>query len=301
MGARIESVATAHSRRGRLGRRALRLSDEAVRASLDRAHRRADELDLIINAGLYKDKSLAEPAFASIIQEDVGANRGDPPLPNHHGTFSFDVMNGGCGVLSAAHLVDLFVGAGTVELGLVVAADADPGTGQGFPFPSVGGAILLSHAEGDVGFKQFAFRAFPELSDLFDARVTWEPAAEGARGHGHNVLEVRVAPDFARQCVERGAEVSRAFLDAIGVRADEVDVLVASQYPARFADDLARALGIGDDRVPRVRRELEGAHTAGPLAALEAGIESGAFERARKILFVTAGAGLTIAAALYTK
>ena len=299
MGARIESVATAHSRRGRFGRRALRLSDEAIRVCLERGHRRADELDLLINAGLYKDKSLAEPAFASIIQEDVGANRGDPPLPDHHGTFSFDVMNGGCGVLSAAHLVDLFVGAGTAELGVVVAADADPGIGQSFPFPSVGGAVLLSHADGDVGFKQFAFRAFPEFVDLFDARVTWEPAAGG--GRGRNVVELRVAPEFAPQCVERGAEVARAFLDVVGVHADELDMLVASQYPARFADDLARALGIGDDRVPRVPRELEGAHTAGPLAALEASVESGAFDRARKILFVTAGAGLTIAAALYTK
>jgi 3-oxoacyl-[acyl-carrier-protein] synthase-3 len=301
MGARIESVATSHSRRGRLGRRALRLSDEAVRVCLDRAHRRADELDLLINAGLYKDKGLAEPALASIIQEDVGANPGDPPVREHHGTFSFDVMNGGCGVMSAAQLVDLFVGAGTAQLGLVVAADADPGSGEGFPFPSVGGAILLSHVEGDVGFKHFVFRAFPELADRFDSRVSWEPAAEGAGGRGRNVLEVRVAPDFAPQCVERGVEISRAFLDAVGVRAGDVDMLVASQYPARFADDLARALGIGDDRVPRVRRALEGAHTAGPLAALEAGIESGAFEHARKVLFVTAGAGLTIAAALYTK
>jgi 3-oxoacyl-[acyl-carrier-protein] synthase-3 len=301
MGTRIESVATAHSRRGLLGRGALHLSDEAVRACLRGANRRADELDLLVNAGLYKDRSLAEPALASIIQEDVGANPGDPPRPDHHGTFSFDVLNGGCGVLSAAQLVHLFVGTGTAELGLVVAADADPGTCRDFPFPSVGGALLLSHAAGNAGFGPFVFRAFPELADLFDARVTWEPAARGSNGAGSNVLEIRVDPSFAARCVEHAAEVATAFIESAGWKADDIDLLVASQYPRRFADELAHACGVSGERVPAVSDDLRDAHTAGPIAALEAAIASGLYQRAHRILFVTAGGGLTVAAALYTQ
>jgi 3-oxoacyl-[acyl-carrier-protein] synthase III len=300
MGMRIDSVATA--RPHRVGRRhALGLSDRAVRVCLDRAGRHAGEIDLLVNAGLYRDENLAEPALASIIQEDVGANPGDPPRLDRHGTFSFDVMSGGCGILSATRLVQLFVAAGTAQIGLVVAADADPGASEGFPFPPAGGAILLSHTEADVGFSEFSFRTFPELAGLFDARVAWEPAREGSRERGSNVLEVRVAPDFARECVAHGARATSAFLDAVRVRIEDVDLLVASQYPPRFADDLARTLGVRADRIPRVKREFEGTHTAGPVAALESAVESGSFARARRILFVTAGAGLTIATALYTK
>ena len=76
MRARIEAAAT--SRRHALLRRgALHLSDAAARRCLARAHHRADELDLIVNVGMYKNHGLAEPALASLIQEDLGANPGD--------------------------------------------------------------------------------------------------------------------------------------------------------------------------------------------------------------------------------
>jgi 3-oxoacyl-[acyl-carrier-protein] synthase-3 len=297
MGTLIEAVATARGRRGPFGRRALRLSDDAIRLCLDRAHRRPEELDLLVNAGLYKDKNLAEPALASIIQEDIGANPGSPPRPGHHGTFSFDVMCGGCGVLSAARLLHLFLGRGAARLGVVVAADAGA---SAFPFPSVGGAVLLAHTDEERGFSPFAFRTFPELADLFDARVRWEPDPVGGR-RGRNALEIKEAPAFAGLCAERGAAVASAFLEGVGVRLEEVDLLVASQQPVHFAENLAHLLGLGPDRVPRIDRTLEGAHTAGPIAALEAAMESGQFARAQKMLFVTAGAGLTIATALYKR
>ena len=58
---------------------ALEAVDAAARSCLDRAGRTAGELDLLINAGVYHDKILSEPAFASLIQEDIGANLSHPP------------------------------------------------------------------------------------------------------------------------------------------------------------------------------------------------------------------------------
>ena len=104
MGTRIEA-AVAHHHRGRVfGRGALHLSDAAATECLARAGHRADELDLLINAGIYKDRNAAEPALASIIQEDIGANASSPPRIGCHGTFSFDVLDGGCGVTTAAQI-----------------------------------------------------------------------------------------------------------------------------------------------------------------------------------------------------
>src|SRR5512146_448246 len=109
MGTRIDAAAT-DTHRGRLiGRGTLHLTDVAARSCLDRAHRRSEDLDLLINAGIYKDRNVAEPALASIIQEDIDANIGGTPARlGHHGTFSFDVLNGGCGVITAAQLADSF-------------------------------------------------------------------------------------------------------------------------------------------------------------------------------------------------
>lgn len=300
MGTRIESVATS-IRHGRLpGRGALHLSDEAARRALRRAHHHAGELDILVNAGLYKDFNVAEPAFASIIQEDIGANPGHPPRPDHHGTFSFDVLNGGCGALTAAQVVDMFVGPGTARLGLVLAADADPSprSSRGFPFAPVGGAMLLAHDDGDVGFRRFVTRTFPEDVALFEAAIRWDERA-GFAHRGRNVLEVHEEPAFASRCVAHAIDVAATFLDEAGLRAVDVDVLIASQYPRRFGDEVARALGIPEDRVPQVPREMTAAHTAGPIASLEAAIASGRFAQARHALFVTAGAGITIGVAHY--
>ena len=94
MGTRIEG-AVAHHHRGRVfGRGALHLSDAAAIECLAASGHRANELDLLINAGIYKDRNAAEPALASIIQEDIGANATSPPVVGHHGTFSFDVKGG---------------------------------------------------------------------------------------------------------------------------------------------------------------------------------------------------------------
>lgn len=297
MGTRIEAVATSHSRPWPLASGALHLSDVAARTCLERADRRASELDLLVNAGLYKEHNMVEPALASIIQEDIGANPGHPPGHDRHGTFSFDVMNGGCGALSALQLVDAFVGAGTAQLGLIVAADADPSphTSRGFPFAAVGGAVLLKHVDDGEGFKSFELRTFPEHADLFDVRVEFEPEEK------RNVLVVREDPSFALQCFERATEVTNAFLKRAGLRGSDIDLLIASQYPLGFADDLAMAIGVAPELLPRVRPELAPAHTAGPIAALEVAFESGSFAGSRRILFVTAGAGITIGVALYER
>jgi 3-oxoacyl-[acyl-carrier-protein] synthase-3 len=86
------------------------------------------DIGLLLNAGLYRERILGEPALAALLQADVGANPEDPHGAGH-GTFSFDVANGACGPLTALHIADGFLRAGTVEHALVVASDVDPGRG----------------------------------------------------------------------------------------------------------------------------------------------------------------------------
>lgn len=300
MGTCIEAAATARPRGRVFGRGARGLSDAAANSCLERAHRAPDELDLLINAGLYKDGNMAEPALASIIQDDIGANRGSPPRIGHHGTFSFDVANGGCGVITAAQLADGFVGSGRAHVGLIVAADADPSprTSKRFPFRPAGGAVLLAHTPRDAGFHHFEIRTFPAQAPLFEIDLRWDPSA-GLAHRGRNVLEVYEAPGFAESCVEHACEVARGVLAQAALTPGDIDLVIASQYPRHFATQVAGRLGIPVDRIPHVADDLAGAHTAGPIAALEAAIESKRFAHARHTLFVTAGAGITIGAALY--
>ena len=299
MGTIIEAsataTATAHQRSLTPG--ALELADAAVRSCLERANRTADELDLLINAGVFHDKILSEPAFASLIQEDIGANLGHPAGAGH-GTFSFDVYNGGCGLLTGIHLVDGMLASGTVKLGMVVASDMDPepGVSEGFTFPGVGGAVLLSADDSRAGFTAFQFATFPEFAELFQSYVDWhDDARRGLAGHGRNILTVEIDESYAARALECAESTVRNLAGARALDLGEVDLLVATASVPGFAVGLAARLGVSAELVASPADGLAGALTAAPAVALE----SVALEAASTVLFVSAGAGITVAVALY--
>ena len=294
MGTIIEATATATADRPP---GALKLADAAALSCLERANRSADEVDLLINAGVYEDKSISEPAIASLIQEDIGAN---PEQQNGvgQGTFSFDVRNGACGLLTGIHLVDGMLASGTVELGMVVASDMDPepGVSEGFVFPAVGGAILLRADDSRPGFSSFQFETFPEFADLFQSYMDWQEDAPGGEiPHGGNVLTVEIAESYATQAIDCAESTARQLSAANGLDLSQVDLLVATASVPGFADGLAKRLGVSLDRAASPSDDLAGAHTAAPAVALE----SVRLEGGRTALFVSAGAGITVVAALY--
>jgi len=303
MGTRIEAVATARARHGPFHKGALKLADEVARACLARAHRDPGEIDLLINAGIYRDDELAEPALAALIQEDIGANPGHPPREGAHGTFSFDVANGGCGVLTALELLDGFVRSGTIRLGLVVASDSHSPGAESFPFPAVGGALLVQPAHDGEGFVDFAFETFDEANGTFEGSISWHERTRHLplSRPGRNVLTVTQGDAYAGRAIECAEEATRRFLARHELAASAVDLAIFSQSPAGFAEGLSKRLDLPCERVARVTDELREAHTAGPIAALDAATESGQFAAARTIVFATVGAGIVVGLALYRK
>jgi 3-oxoacyl-[acyl-carrier-protein] synthase-3 len=292
MGTIIEATATAEG--GSLG--ALGLADAAARLCLERAKRTAEEVDLLINAGVYNDKGISEPAVASLIQEDIGANPEQQPGAGQ-GTFSFDVRNGGCGMLSGIQLVDGMLASGTVKLGLVVASDIDPdpGVSEGFGFPAVGGAVLLSWDDSRAGFTAFRCVTFPEFAGLFQSNVAWREDTRPGLSHGRNVLTVEIAESYADRALECAESTVREMAAAGVLDLGEVDLLVATASVPGFAAALAKRLGVSTARVASPSGALAGAHTA----ALAVALASVRLEVGRTALFVCVGAGITVVVALY--
>jgi 3-oxoacyl-[acyl-carrier-protein] synthase III len=327
MGTRIEAVSTSRPRRRFGGTGAIRLANDAARACLERAGRTAGDVDFLINAGVYRDNNIGEPAVASIIQQDISASP-EPPIEGGRGTFSFDVINGAVGVLSGIHILDGFLSSGAIDVALVVAADQDPDRGSHwdfpfglvgasgrvsrrgrakFPFPAIGGAMLLSREEDESkGFSRFAFTSFPEYRRLFTSEVLWKPRPLPGlltdalpRLSGRNVLRFEVREGFTARAVDCALATVGPFLESAGLRASELDLVVPSPSPEGFADGFTRALGVSADRVAHLHEGLAGAHTAGPIAAFEEGIKSGRLADSRNVLFVAIGAGLSVGLALY--
>jgi 3-oxoacyl-[acyl-carrier-protein] synthase-3 len=296
----IESVATSID--PRLGSRALAIA--AASRALEAAGRPADTVEILVNAGVYRDENIIEPAMAPFIQRGIGANTTFPPLNGK--TFSFDLNHGACGFLTAIRVIDGFMRSGGVRSGLVVASDVDPDptTSSSRALPAAGGAVLLRAASDGEGFAWFHARTYSEHSALFDARLldTWTPAFTGghAAAPAPPRLHVREQAEFRERCLEcAGATVDelsrRGDLDR-----DGVDLLIAAPGAGGFAQALGERLGLGR-RARAGGDHAERAHTASIAFALEDAWRDGSWARARRVLFVAVSAGVTVSLALYER
>jgi 3-oxoacyl-[acyl-carrier-protein] synthase-3 len=302
MGARIEA-ASALASHGMGKPTARRLADAAARACLERAGKQASDVDLLINTGVYREDGMGEPALAALVQEDIGANRGQPPV-GRHGTFSFDIANGSCGVISAIQLQAGLLRSGVIKLGLIVASDVVPNSKEsGFALVRpTGGAMLLRWDDSIAGFTDFHIETFPEYADLLISGLAWRER-RGLHGPlaaaGQNQLVIRDQPGYLARCADCAEEATLRFLDRLGMGIDDIDLLVPAPAAAEFLDQLRVRLGVPGDRVAFTGEDMAGAYSAGPVAAVEAAMKSGRLGEARNTLILAAGAGVTVALALY--
>jgi 3-oxoacyl-[acyl-carrier-protein] synthase III len=292
----IESVGVSVGGRLRRGK-ARKLADAAAVMALDRAGLAAGDVDLLLNAGLYHDRNLGEPALAALIQEDIRANPEDPH-GGDHGTFSFDVANGSCGMLTGLQVADGFLRAGSIRHALVVASDANPGRrlAPGFPFAPAGAAIVCGWRSGDEGIQGFRFaHAAPGgAGDVAasDGGLRATVAFEG----GRNRLAIDEAPGFAAAAGAWASEVASKLLADHGLAPSDVDLVVANPLTREFLDTLASGLGVAAELLS-ARTQTARVHTAGLGVALEPVVTAHRHEAATMLL-VSAGAGTIAGAAL---
>jgi 3-oxoacyl-[acyl-carrier-protein] synthase-3 len=290
MGTTVDAVAVVTGGR-RLGRRngALALTDAAAEACLARAGLGPGDVDLLVNVGLYHDKNLGEPALAALIQQDIGAHPEDP-YEGGHGTFSFDVANGACGLLTGLRVVHGFLASGTIRHALVVAGDANPGRRltNRFPFAPTGAAIACGWQDDPGGLAAFRFGNRPD-ADLFRAQVGVE--------RGRNRLRIDEAPEFATRAGSWAGEVAGTLLADEGVGLDDVDVVVANPLTPDFLAELRTRLGLAESQIVAADGRPP-AHTTGLAVAWDEAREQGRLVGGATVLLVSAGAGLTAGAAV---
>jgi 3-oxoacyl-[acyl-carrier-protein] synthase-3 len=292
MGTIIEAVAVATG--DHLHTNARKLADRAIVEAVKQAGLEPHDIELLINAGLFHERNLGEPALAALIQEDVDFNAEDPH-EGGHGTFSFDVANGTVGVLNALQIVDGFLAAGTIRHAVVVAGDADPGhrSAPGFPYDATAAAVVCGWHDGPKGLGGCQWLANAELRDERTAVLRFDGR--------HNRLSITEAPEFAVDAAAWAAKAAAEVLATHELLAEDIDVVVTAPNDDRFVDELSSRLGIDRDRFARPASSHR-FHTASLLASLAAGTEGHPPPgREQRVLLVAAGSGITAGAALLTR
>lgn len=267
---------------------ALHLAVKAAKNCLQDGGRQPHDVDLLINAGIYRDRNLGEPALAAMIQEDIGANP-ENPHAGAHGTFSFDISNGSCGVLTALQIVDGFLKSRAIDCALVLASDADPGRGMSehFPFSPTGAALLCDWTDDDYGLQAIRWVNALDDGENFNATV--------GLADRRNVLRFAFSEKMDERFATAAVQAIDGCLRESKLRLDDIGAIVAAPARAQYRADLAAGLGVPEQRI--VVAEDERMHSASLAAAFDLAAER--LQPGDRVLLVAAGAGITAGAALY--
>jgi 3-oxoacyl-[acyl-carrier-protein] synthase-3 len=299
MSARIEAVKFVRSNNGLFGKGSIKLAVEAALGCLKEVDLPPSDVDLLINTGIYRDDNIGEPAIAALIQQGIKANPG-VRQDGGPGTFSFDLANGGCGLITAINLVNNYMAAKDLDVGLVVTSDVDPAPGmtEGYNFVPAGAAILLEAEDEPIGFTSFLTKTYSKYEEMFESRVVFKGRKPGK---GRNILQLTERKAYMARCVDCTEKTVLEFMDQNHLDPKQLDLIIPSQSPIGFPKKFRARMGLRRSRVIDVSEEYGALHTAGPAAALARVIEDGRFAKAENVLFVTVGAGITVSLALYHK
>jgi 3-oxoacyl-[acyl-carrier-protein] synthase-3 len=287
---RIESLAASPPRRGLFRWGSLKHALTAGHRCLHKTRYHPQDVQLLVNSGIHRDEHTCEPAIAAYIQHGLGIN------VEFQGrrTLAFDLLNGACGMLNAAHVVSALLQAGDVRVGMVVSSeangDADPD--PAYTWPASGAAAILDVSPcAGVGFGAFAFETREGQAGLFSSVVSL------AVKHGR--IRVHRAPELEDAWLDAAPAAVEAVLAADQLSRSEIDVVVPAQISAGFLQRLPERIGVPREKVLDLTTKLPDTHSTSTFLALHDLMASGKATSGTRALLLSFGSGITVGAASY--
>ncbi len=254
-------------------------------------HSRAD-VELLVNSGVHRDGHVCEPAVAAYIQHALDIN------VEFQGrrTLSFDLQNGGCGMLNAVHVVSALMASGEIRVGMVVSSEAnsDRRPDPGYPYPASGAALLLDISPvPDRGFGHFVFRTRDEHAGLYTSVISL------GEKKGRLFMRRRV-DELEDAWLSCATEVVEELLDREGLRREAIDLVVPAGISSGFARRLGAATGFPGDKVADLSCRFPDTMSASTFLALHDAVSRGRIAPGGRVLLLAFGSGITVGAATYS-
>lgn len=302
MNVKIESVGTEIPGAAPLAKRgSISLSVRAARKSLKRAGLEPNMVGILINSSVYKDENIGEPAVAAFIQRDIDAN---PLSDGTTSTFSFDILDGGCGLISGMELINGFISSGDVDHGLIVTSDVNPSLKYtiGFKFKNSAAAVVLGRSNNGSGFKKFKQYDYLEHMDELKSIVEFQKDPRknfvGMR-RMRNILTIEETPQFRSSAFKRSMESLDRFLSEMNMKMNEIDLIIPSQYPRGLPEEIAAKTGLGSEKVVALPKKYGLLYSSGPGFGLRWAMKKGIWDRSVNVIFLGVSPGIKNSLCLY--
>lgn len=266
---------------------------------VDKAGMGINDVDILINIGVYHDDNIMEPAMAPLIQKKLGLNL-DPIIKKTGVTFCFDLYNGACGFINALQVADSFLKTKRAKNVLIVSGDTHPSQQKtdSFPFNPLGAAVLLTYDEDmQKGFSHFYLKTNTNGKQGLVGGATMIELGES----GRCFMGFTKDNDFEDALGQFITAVTVEFIQTYGIDLNTIRFLISSQQKQGFAQFIHKAIGMnGTSRYMDLYKTFGDVHTSSLPLGFHLLNEEGAIKQNDTILFAAAGSGLTAACALYT-
>ena len=296
MGTKIEIVSRLPHPSSKSNKGALWLSKKTAKLCLKESGLSPVDIEMLIFAGMYREEHIGEPSIASLLQKEIEANPNLFPLEKR--TFSFDVNTGGCGFANAIQLLDGFITSEKISMGMVITGDSEPfrGLSESFNFRSSSSSIILSHSSEDMGFKSFKTYSYPDFKDSFKSYISWKQWKN--KSSKKNILVIEQSESYLQECIDCSLKSFKNFLLENKLDINEIDLIIPSQSPSGFPELLESELKISN-KVVGIESKYGEIHTSGQGYALRKVWENGEFQKAKNIIFLSFGSGISNVIAWY--
>jgi 3-oxoacyl-[acyl-carrier-protein] synthase-3 len=262
----------------------------AGRRCLAASRLRPADVGVLVSAGVYRDGHVAEPAIAAYIQHRLGIN----VEFQGRATLSFDLLNGGCGMLNAVQVAGALLQSGQAAAAMVVAGEANSDV-RPDPASAVarsGAALALELSpRGGAGFGSFVFQTYDEDAELFSAVVSLAVP----RGR----LLVRRESRLEEAWLGHASAAVDEVLEREGLTREQVDLVVPAQISADFLSRLPAAIGIPAAKVADFTASLPDTGSTSVFLAWHRLRSERRLAAGTRVLFLTVGSGLTLGTATY--
>lgn len=269
----------------------------AAQNCLTQANVQAEDVALIINTGVFRDKNIVEPAMALLIQKELGMNSDYVKAGTGKNAFGLDLINGGIGTLNAFKVADSFVQSGATRYALIVSGDTHPShqPPADFPYTTVGSAILIGkNTDERRGFQGFAFQSEKHEGQ---GRVAYLDG-RNMGDKGRDLMTIETASGYFSAALKLAERVAKSLIEKAKLDVSEIQI-VSSQLSAQFAIDLGRAIGAAPESSPKLFESYGDTHSSSFGLGFHTLQKEGRTKKGSKVLFVGAAAGIDSGAAFY--
>ncbi len=287
---RIESIGVSYPRKKLWGKGSLSHAVHAGSRCLINSNYNPMDVQVLINSGIYRDEHYVEPAFSTFIQKKLGINT------EFQGrrTLSFDLQNGGCGMLSGIHVLINLILSGRIYSGMVISseANADKNPDPNYLYKNSGAAVMLDLSpNSQIGFGNFVFKSFEKHMNLYSSFVSL------AQKYGRLVIKKKKElEDVYLACVQ---SVIKELLDTENLSADDISFVIPSQISEYFLNKLPEKVSFSAEKIINLIHKYTDTLTTSVFLSLKHLLDNKVIKPGQKVILLTVGSGITVGAAIY--